>query len=286
MASLVGQSPLPRIPGCEVAGTVIVAAGGFSAGDRVFGSLFSAGGGGFAEVAALRLDKAAAIPGGTGFAEAAGLVIPGITAYEGLVDEGGCRPGKRCSSPPRRVASAPPRCSWPAPWGPGWSRWPARATTITSAAWAGTGRRLPRPGLCRAAAQRRPGPDTTCSSTGPATRCVTRRPSWSGPAGADLHHRRDSPAARRSRLCLLRREHHDAAAGGHRRTRVQRHAPDAGRGKNCRSSRPARRWSTSVPGILSAGPFCSLGYGLAATAAYSGIGPPAPASGRAATPGR
>ena len=38
-----GQGSLPRIPGCEVAGTVEVAAAGFSAGDRIFSSLFSAG---------------------------------------------------------------------------------------------------------------------------------------------------------------------------------------------------------------------------------------------------
>jgi NADPH2:quinone reductase len=88
MAGQVGPAPLPRIPGCEVAGTVEVAAGGFNAGDRVFGSLFSAGGGGFAEVAAVRLDKAAAIPDGTGFPEAAALVIPSVTAYEGLVERG------------------------------------------------------------------------------------------------------------------------------------------------------------------------------------------------------
>ncbi len=61
-----GQAPLPRIPGCEVAGTVEVAAGGFSAGDRIFSSLFSAGGGGFAEIAAIRVDKAAVIPASLG----------------------------------------------------------------------------------------------------------------------------------------------------------------------------------------------------------------------------
>jgi NADPH:quinone reductase len=89
-----GQAPLPRIPGCEVAGTVEVGAGGFSAGDRIFSSLFSAGGGGFAEIAAVRVDKAAVIPASLGFPEAAGLVIPGITAYEGLVDRAGLRAGE------------------------------------------------------------------------------------------------------------------------------------------------------------------------------------------------
>jgi NADPH2:quinone reductase len=89
-----GQASLPRIPGCEVAGTVEVAAGGFRAGERVFCSLFSAGGGGFAEIAAVRVDKAAAIPDSLGFPEAAGLVIPAVTAYEGLVDRARLQAGE------------------------------------------------------------------------------------------------------------------------------------------------------------------------------------------------
>jgi NADPH:quinone reductase len=89
-----GPASWPRIPGCEVAGTVEVAAGRFSVGDRIFCSLFSARGGGFAEIAAVRVDKAAVIPDRLGFPEAAGLVIPGITAYEGLVDRAGLRAGE------------------------------------------------------------------------------------------------------------------------------------------------------------------------------------------------
>ena len=89
-----GQGSLPRIPGCEVAGTVEVAAGGFSAGDRVFCSLFTAGGGGFAELAAVRVDKAAVVPDSIDFPEAAGLVIPAVTAYEGLVERAGLQAGE------------------------------------------------------------------------------------------------------------------------------------------------------------------------------------------------
>jgi NADPH:quinone reductase len=89
-----GQGSLPRIPGCEVAGTVEVAADGFSAGDRVFCSLFTAGGGGFAEIAAVRVDKAAVIPDSIDFPEAAGLVIPAVTAYEGLVERAGLQAGE------------------------------------------------------------------------------------------------------------------------------------------------------------------------------------------------
>jgi NADPH:quinone reductase len=88
------QAALPRVPGCEVAGTVEVAAGGFRAGERVFCSLFSAGGGGFAEIAAARADKAAAFPDSLGFPEAAGLVIPAVTAYEGLVDRARLQAGE------------------------------------------------------------------------------------------------------------------------------------------------------------------------------------------------
>jgi NADPH2:quinone reductase len=89
-----GPASWPRIPGCEVAGTVEVAAGSFSVGDRIFCSLFSARGGGFAEIAAVPVDKAAVFPDRLGFPEAAGLVIPGVTAYEGLVDRAGLRAGE------------------------------------------------------------------------------------------------------------------------------------------------------------------------------------------------
>jgi NADPH:quinone reductase len=88
-----GQA-LPSVPGCEVAGSVEVAAGGFSAGDRVFGSLWDSLGGGFAEIAAARVDRAARIPEGIDFAEAAGLVISAGTAYEGLVDRAKVRAGE------------------------------------------------------------------------------------------------------------------------------------------------------------------------------------------------
>ncbi len=101
MAGLFGQVSLPRIPGAEVAGTVEVAAGGFSAGDRVFCSLWESGDagapdprGGFAEPAAARVDSAATIPDGIDFPEAAGLVISASTAYEGLVDRAKLKSGE------------------------------------------------------------------------------------------------------------------------------------------------------------------------------------------------
>jgi len=94
MARNGGQSSPPRIPGSEIAGTIQVGAGGFKIGDRIFASLFSAGGGGFAELAVVRVDKAAVIPDNLDFPEAAGLVIPGVTAYEGLVDRAQLQPGE------------------------------------------------------------------------------------------------------------------------------------------------------------------------------------------------
>jgi NADPH:quinone reductase len=101
MRGLFGEVSLPRIPGSEIAGTVEVAAGGFSAGDRVFCSLWMSGDasvmdprGGFAELAAARVDSSAAIPGSLDFPEAAGLVISGATAYEGLVDRAKLQAGE------------------------------------------------------------------------------------------------------------------------------------------------------------------------------------------------
>ncbi len=89
-----GDAPLPRIPGFEVAGTVKVGAHGFGAGDRVFGSLWGSGGGGFAELAALSVEKAAVMPDNLGFPEAAGLVISAGTAYEGLIDRAKVQAGE------------------------------------------------------------------------------------------------------------------------------------------------------------------------------------------------
>jgi NADPH:quinone reductase len=80
------DAPLPRIPGFEVAGTVEVGAAGFRRGDRVFASLWGSGGGGFAELARVSVQRAALIPHGIDFAQAAGLVISAGTAYEGLID--------------------------------------------------------------------------------------------------------------------------------------------------------------------------------------------------------
>jgi NADPH:quinone reductase-like Zn-dependent oxidoreductase len=78
---------LPFVPGQEVAG-VVEAVGdgaGVQSGERVYASLFPAGGG-FAELALASADRLAPMPVRASFQEAAGLVISAGTAYEGLVD--------------------------------------------------------------------------------------------------------------------------------------------------------------------------------------------------------
>jgi NADPH:quinone reductase len=86
---------LPFVPGQEVAG-VVEAAGdgaGVQPGERVYASLFPAGGG-FAELALASADRLAPMPDQASFEEAAGLVIGGGTAHEGLVDRGRLRAGE------------------------------------------------------------------------------------------------------------------------------------------------------------------------------------------------
>ncbi|HEY7324619.1 MAG TPA: zinc-binding dehydrogenase, partial [Streptosporangiaceae bacterium] len=86
---------LPFVPGQEIAGVVAAAgaAAGLQPGDRIYGSLFPAGGG-FAELALASVDRVAPMPGRVSFAEAAGLVIGAGTAHEGLVDRGRVQAGE------------------------------------------------------------------------------------------------------------------------------------------------------------------------------------------------
>jgi len=85
---------VPFVPGQEVAG-VVEAAGegtGVQPGERVYASLFPAGGG-FAELALASADRLAPMPGQASFQEAAALVIGAGTAHEGLVDRGRLQAG-------------------------------------------------------------------------------------------------------------------------------------------------------------------------------------------------
>jgi NADPH:quinone reductase len=86
---------LPFVPGQEIAG-VVEAVGdgaGVHPGERVYASLFPAGGG-FAELALASAGRLAAMPGQVSFQEAAALVIGAGTAYEGLDDRGRLQAGE------------------------------------------------------------------------------------------------------------------------------------------------------------------------------------------------
>lgn len=85
----------PFVPGQEIAGVVEAVGDGadLAPGDRVYGSLFPAGGG-FAEYAVAPVGKLAAMPAGLSFEEAASLVIGAGTAHEGLVDKGHLQAGE------------------------------------------------------------------------------------------------------------------------------------------------------------------------------------------------
>ena len=86
---------LPFVPGQEIAGVVEEAGdgAGVRVGDRVYGTVFPAGGG-FAELAVASAERVAPMPGQLSFPEAAGLVIGAGTAYEGLVDRGHLQAGE------------------------------------------------------------------------------------------------------------------------------------------------------------------------------------------------
>jgi NADPH:quinone reductase len=85
----------PFVPGQEVAGVVEAAldGAGVELGERVYTSLFPAGGG-FAELALASADRVAPMPDRASFAEAAGLVTAGGTAHKGLVDVGRLQAGQ------------------------------------------------------------------------------------------------------------------------------------------------------------------------------------------------
>jgi NADPH:quinone reductase len=85
----------PFVPGQEVAGIVEGTGDGTSLqpGDRVYASLFPAGGG-FAELALASADRTAHMPDQASFEEAAGLVIGAGTAHDGLVDRGRLQTGE------------------------------------------------------------------------------------------------------------------------------------------------------------------------------------------------
>jgi len=87
------RTPKNRVPGLDVAGTVVAAGSGvtrFQAGDEVFGISK----GSFAEYAAARADKLARKPANLSFSQAAAIGVSGLTALQGLRDAGRLQPGQ------------------------------------------------------------------------------------------------------------------------------------------------------------------------------------------------
>jgi NADPH:quinone reductase-like Zn-dependent oxidoreductase len=88
------RGPRQRVPGMDVAGTVVAVGPGvtrFAPGDEVFGIAR----GSFAEYAAARQDVLARKPGMVSFEQAAVLAVSGLTALQGLRDKGHIQPGQK-----------------------------------------------------------------------------------------------------------------------------------------------------------------------------------------------
>ncbi len=86
--------PKNRVPGLDVAGTVVAAGSAvtrFSAGDEVFGF----GRGSFAEYAVAREDKLARKPANATFEQAAVAPVSGLTALQALTDVGRVKKGEK-----------------------------------------------------------------------------------------------------------------------------------------------------------------------------------------------
>src|SRR5689334_15013584 len=87
------RGPRNRVPGLDVAGTVVATGPGvtrFAVGDEVFGIAR----GSFAEYAVAREAKLARKPAALTFAQAAALAVSGLTALQGLRDAGHLRTGQ------------------------------------------------------------------------------------------------------------------------------------------------------------------------------------------------
>jgi NADPH:quinone reductase-like Zn-dependent oxidoreductase len=87
------RGPRNRVPGMDVAGTVVATGPGvtgFGVGDEVFGIAR----GSFAEYAVAREAKLARKPAALSFTQAAALAVSGLTALQGLRDAGRLEPGE------------------------------------------------------------------------------------------------------------------------------------------------------------------------------------------------
>jgi NADPH:quinone reductase-like Zn-dependent oxidoreductase len=92
-----GHDRKPVIPGQELAG-VVTALGygttGFSVGQRVVGLTDSYRGGSLAEYIAIETRNLAALPGDIDFTVAAAVAMPGLTAWQGLIEHGQLKAGQ------------------------------------------------------------------------------------------------------------------------------------------------------------------------------------------------
>jgi NADPH:quinone reductase-like Zn-dependent oxidoreductase len=88
------RGPRNRVPGMDVAGTVVATGPGvtrFAPGDEVFGMAR----GSFAEYAAASADKLVRKPAALSFPQAAAFAVSGLTALQGLRDAGRIQPGHK-----------------------------------------------------------------------------------------------------------------------------------------------------------------------------------------------
>ena len=87
------QPALPFIPGSEIAGDIVAlgeGVGGFAVGDRVMGLT----GGGYAELAAVNVDRLTKLPGGLGYEQAASFAVTYGTSHVALAHRARLQPGE------------------------------------------------------------------------------------------------------------------------------------------------------------------------------------------------
>src|SRR5207248_1432483 len=92
-----GRDRTPSIPGHELAGVVTALSygtTGLSVGQRVFGLTDWTRDGTLAEYVAVEARNLAPLPGDVDFTEGAALVMPGLTAWQGLFEHGRLRAGQ------------------------------------------------------------------------------------------------------------------------------------------------------------------------------------------------
>ena len=94
----VGRDRLPVVLGRDIAGEVVESGGGAddlpTAGDPVY-AMLGPDRGGYADCVVVKAEELAPMPDGLTAAEAAAVPLAGLTAWQGLFDQGGLREGQR-----------------------------------------------------------------------------------------------------------------------------------------------------------------------------------------------